>query len=89
LNSDFKVEMSLSEVMPLLRAAGPGRAAGAADVHATSSTATAAAAIPHASRVLSRSRLATRIVIDLLARQTWTLIGIRRSGATQILTTST
>jgi hypothetical protein len=72
LNNDFKVEMSLSAATLLLREADPGPATGAADVHATSSRAAAAATVPHASRVLRRSHPATRIAIRLLARYTVT-----------------
>ena len=61
LNTDFKVEMSFSDMTLPLRDAAPGLAAGAADVHDARTTAAAITAAIQASRDLRPRRRATGI----------------------------
>jgi len=61
INTDFKVEMSFSDMTLPLRDAAPGLAAGAADVHDARTTAAAITAAIQASRDLRPRRRATGI----------------------------
>src|SRR5690242_7420565 len=77
LNSDFKVEIPVSEMTPPFREATPlsgevvpGPAAGGADVHDARTKPAAAAATTAAARDLRRSGQATRIPIRFLSPAT-------------------
>jgi len=61
LNTDFKVEMSVSDMTLPLRDAAPGLAEGAADVHDARTKAAAITAVIQASRDLRPRRRATGI----------------------------
>jgi hypothetical protein len=61
LNTDFKVEMSFSDLTLPLRDAAPGLAAGAADVHDARTAAAAITAAIQASRDLRPRRRAAGI----------------------------